>query len=56
MEIRPIHTQADYKATLKEISVLMDPPDLWVRRRVIAWTSWPRWYRPMRPSTSHHGA
>ena len=24
MEIRPIHTEADYKATLREISVLMD--------------------------------
>lgn len=24
MDIRPIHTEADYKATLKEISVLMD--------------------------------
>lgn len=24
MDIRPIHTEADYKAALKEISVLMD--------------------------------
>lgn len=24
MDIRPIHTEADYKATLKEISVLME--------------------------------
>lgn len=29
MEIRPIHTDADYKAALKEISFLMDSdPDL----------------------------
>ena len=29
MDIRPIHTAADYKATLKEISVMMDSdPDL----------------------------
>ena len=29
MDIRPIHTDADYKATLKEISVLIDSnPDL----------------------------
>ena len=29
MDIRPIHTEADYKATLKEISVLMESdPDL----------------------------
>jgi HTH-type transcriptional regulator / antitoxin HigA len=29
MDIRPIHTEADYKATLKEISVLMEAdPDL----------------------------
>ncbi len=29
MEIRPIHTEADYKTTLKEISVLMkSDPDL----------------------------
>lgn len=29
MEIRPIHTDADYKAALREISVLMDgDPDL----------------------------
>jgi HTH-type transcriptional regulator/antitoxin HigA len=29
MEIRPIHTDADYKATLKEISALMESdPDL----------------------------
>jgi len=29
MDIRPIHTQADYKATLKEISALMESdPDL----------------------------
>ena len=29
MEIRPIHTEADYKTTLKEISVLMESdPDL----------------------------
>lgn len=24
MDIRPIHTEADYKATLKEISTLME--------------------------------
>ena len=24
MDIRPIHTEADYKATLKEITALMD--------------------------------
>jgi len=29
MDIRPIHTEADYKATLKEISALMESdPDL----------------------------
>lgn len=29
MHIRPIHTEADYKATLKEISALMESdPDL----------------------------
>jgi len=29
MDIRPIHTEADYQAALKEISTLMDPdPDL----------------------------
>ncbi len=29
MEIRPVHTQADYKAALKEISILMESdPDL----------------------------
>lgn len=29
MEIRPIHTEADYKATMKEISALMDAdPDV----------------------------
>jgi HTH-type transcriptional regulator/antitoxin HigA len=29
MDIHPIHTEADYKATLKEISALMEPdPDL----------------------------
>ena len=29
MDIRPIHTEADYKATLKEISTLMESdPDL----------------------------
>lgn len=29
MDIRPIHTEADYKATLKEISDLMESdPDL----------------------------
>jgi HTH-type transcriptional regulator/antitoxin HigA len=28
MNIRPVHTEADYKATLKEISALMEPdPD-----------------------------
>ena len=29
MNIRPVHTEADYKATLKEISILMESdPDL----------------------------
>lgn len=35
MDSRPIRTEVDYKATLKEISALMDPTLIWARRRVI---------------------
>lgn len=51
MDIRPIHTEADYKAMLKEISALMESdPDPGTPGGG-AWASWPRWCRPTRPGT-----
>ena len=52
MEIRPIHTPADHRAALREISHLVEsrpgPP---ARRKATPWRFWPRWWKPTRHAT-----
>jgi len=52
MDIRPIHTGADYKATLKEISALTEMDPAAGTRKVTAWISSPLLSKPTKPGTS----